>query len=202
MGEGEGRTVGKILMQSEDARTYSQSIPIIPEHVITVEPEAVTWLLPAHRSLMHCIDTKGKRHALDVVWPHLILRVVRRSLYVVAVESAKRPTSATRLFAAPLANVYEGVGNVCTGSAILPRSSCVESIQDWNRVVTQTYNTHVNHREALRGGADSDQLLAFWKNRVGKRTPPSVRQYTPMPMSMGQWLQQTAVKQGNSHAND
>ena len=194
MGEGEGRTVGNILLQSEDARTYSRTIPILSEHVLTVEPDAVTWFVPAHRALMHCLDTKGKRHALDVVWPHLILRVVRRTLYVVAVESAHRPCASTPLFAAPLTNISAGVGRMCTGSAVLPRSSSVDSIPSWDRIVTQTYNTHVNHGSTLRGGASNEQLLDFWKGRVGKRTPPSARRYTSLQMNLSQWLKQTTTE--------
>lgn len=198
MGAEDGRTLGNLLLQADAARRYSDAIPLIPENVLTVEPDAVTWFLPAMRAPMHCKDAKGKRHALDVVWPHLILRVVRRELFVVAVDSAQRPTRQSRLYAAPLANVYAET-SVCTGSATLPRGSDTDSIDGWNRVLLGTYNTHVNHPGTLANGATSEQLLTFWQRRVGKRSPPSARNYSPLGMTLNEWLGRTAAVQSARH---
>ena len=190
MGEEDGRELGNLLLRAEASRSQGRSIPILPANVLTVERDAVTWLVPARRAAMHSIDKEGKRHALDVLWPHLILRVVRRKLYIVAVESANRPDARTRLFAAPLPNIYSST-EVCTGSARLPRSSEVDSIAEWEGVLFRSFNTHVNHDATLKGGATSDELLTFWQKRVGKRTPPSARGFTPLKATLGEWLSMT-----------
>lgn len=190
MGEDDGRELGNLLLQADDARTSAHTVPILPEQLLTLETDALTWMLPARRTLMHCLDNKGKRHALDVLWPNLVMRVVRRKLFVIAVESVKRPAHDSRIFAAPLANVHSDT-SVCTGSAILPRSSGIEAMRGWESVIYNTYNTHTNHDRTLKGGASSDELLAFWQGRVGKRTPPSPRAFTRLPTTFGSWLKST-----------
>jgi PRTRC genetic system protein B len=190
MGEQDGRTIGNLLLKADASRAHGHTIPILPANVLTIERDALTWLVPARRATMHSIDGKGQRHSFDVCWPNLVLRVVRRKLYIVAVESAARPDARTRLFAAPLPNLYSNT-SLCTGSATLPRTSDVESIPKWESVLFRSFNTHVNHEKTLKGGASSDQLFDFWKRRVGKRSPPSARNFTPLAMTLGQWLSQT-----------
>ena len=69
-------------------------------------------------------------------------------LYVAALGSSRRPAASTRLYHAPLMNV-DAFGRVCTGTADLPASCGIPDIPAWERVMHDTYYSHVNQNHTL-----------------------------------------------------
>ena len=168
-------------------RGAQRSVTVLPANVIAIERDAVTWFVPGAKRPMHYRTSKGKGETYNVVWPHLIFRAVKRTLYVAAVATAERPLEHTPLLHAPLANV-NAEGLVCTGSSRLPRETGIASRDGWEYVIFGTYFTHPNHSHALSGGASASDLCDFWKGRVGRKTAPAVKNMTPMNFTLGRWL--------------
>ena len=146
---------------------------------------SMTWCRPAASASMYWrTATVEKIHA---VLPGLIFHVRDRSLYVAAYEGAGAPTIHTKLYHAPLGNVFKETG-VCVGSATLPVSMQARDIPDWERVLLGTNFTHVNHPQTLKGGATTEKLIAFWKKRSRLKGPPGERLLCPLGVNAGQWV--------------
>lgn len=123
----------------------------------------IAWHVPAAvRGLYY---KHGKAHAMRVPWPALVF-VARRGgeLQLFAVAGDSRPTPATRLYHAPLANV-NAHGVMCWGSAERPRFG-VSGIPDYETAVFRTWFTHPNHDRAIAGGKRTkggDYIFDFYR---------------------------------------
>lgn len=102
----------------------------------------------------------------------------KESLTVFAVASARRPTAKTKLYQAPLFNVYEN-GNVCMGTINIKikQSASVEAfIAAWEDYIFNSYFSHlVQNHNPVKGNC-----VTLWKELVntGKPFPKEVLKKT------------------------
>jgi PRTRC genetic system protein B len=136
---------------------------------------------------LHPVD--GKRKIVKVRWPTLAMYAVNRKLFLVGLEKDERPTPATKVFHAPLANIWAST-QVCTGSAPLPLSCNTDSMAEWEHIVFETGFSHQNHEEVLRrprGRAFIDPM-DYWPKADKKTGAFPATQLTPLHLTMGKWL--------------
>lgn len=113
---------------------------------------------------------------LLVEWPPLLFAVNKktRSLQVMALATDSRPNMNTRLYHAPLMNIYSSA-ILCLGTANLPKNLTPSTIPECQSVLIESQFTHVNHANTLRGGCTNSEHLAFWKEKSAMNGAPPKR---------------------------
>ncbi len=169
--------------------TEGKGLTFLPEHILLQDRFSTLWWVPSSIRPMYLHPTSGKRKTIKVRWPTLALYAVNRKLYIVGLEKDERPTPSTKVFHAPLANVWQ-TSQICTGGAKLPISCDTSSIPEWEDVVFATGFSHKNHDVAIRraGGRAGIDPMTFWPKRDKKTGAFPATQLTPLHMTMGKWL--------------
>jgi PRTRC genetic system protein B len=132
---------------------------------------------------------------LDVPWPRLLLIATASGrLGMAALRGVGRPRPASRVYHAPLMNVWEG-GLVCTGSADLPGGCGLADRAAWEAVVTETAFSHVNQPKTLRldgaGEVTTPAHLKFWKalSKDGKADEFPHDRLMPMGLTVADFIE-------------
>lgn len=157
----------------------------LPPTLLRATTTGLTWYRPAARARQHWRTPTG-RVTLDAVLPSLLFHVQEGVLAVAAFIGDERPTEHTRLFAAPLGNVYSD-GIVCIGNCTLPSTWDPSTCKRWEAVLLDSNFSHIN-AATLRGNASTEELIAFWQKRARYRTPPAERSLAPLNVTAGAWV--------------
>jgi PRTRC genetic system protein B len=112
---------------------------------------------------------------IDVPWPRLLMVANRNGkLAVAALKTNGRVSAKTKLYHAPLMNVYAN-GNVCTGSATLPNECGIDQIKVWESVMFDSAFSHVNNPSTLFLAGDKSKAVdnnahyRFWLSLSKKK---------------------------------
>lgn len=147
----------------------SVSVEFLPPHVLSRTPDSITWWAPAAIRPMFYAKEKGREVALlsgrRFPQPGLIFRAQPGSLDVRAIACHHRPEADTALHRAPYWNVNDQ-GNVCLGSARVPREVTIASLPAWEEGFFQSEFTHPNAARKLTehpGG-----FIGLWTSLLGK----------------------------------
>ncbi|PSU31663.1 hypothetical protein [Photobacterium lutimaris] len=102
---------------------------------------------------------RNKTFAKPIKWCNFIFKLQGNGLSVFAVQHKSRPTEKTRLYFAPLPNVYSS-GIICLGSCSLPRNKDIDVISE---CYFDSVKTHLNNRKLLRDHKEvSDTQFLNW----------------------------------------
>lgn len=196
---------GRVALPSDErrladilaSRSRRTRIDLVPENLLHSEADALAWWMPPTQREMLVKDKQGVAHALSVVWPSLVALVVRRKLYIVALDGTARPACDSAVYHPPLANVYED-GSVCTGSAALPHGQAIADLPGWRAVIEATYWSHDNTTKVLaapkahkgkRPTTDNYRAAEFWKGRSGTNIPVREADLVPLGMNLTAWME-------------
>lgn len=174
------------LMSKEDVEAVLRSmlemgkrkVSLLPPNVVSISETHIAWTVPAQVRPMLFNITGIPMKKIDVPWPRLLMVANRNGkLAVAALKTNGRVSAKTRLYQAPLMNVYAN-GNVCTGSATLPDECGIDQLRAWEAVMFDSAFSHVNNPSTLSLAGDKDKAVnnkahyRFWlslsKKKVGK----------------------------------
>lgn len=169
------------LMSKNDVKNILQSmlelsnrkISLLPSNVVSISETHIAWTTSAQVRPMLFKMKLMPLKKINVPWPRLLMVAnCKGKLAVAALKNGGRVNTKTRLYHAPLMNVYDN-GNVCTGSAALPDECGVNQINAWESVMFDSAFSHVNNPSTLSlDNVDSKALYRFWfslfKNGIGK----------------------------------
>lgn len=128
----------------------------IDERILVKNSQMIVWTYtPPKGQLLH-YRHNGKTLVAPIQWNNLIFKKHGRALSVVAVRSKKRPSLTTRVYHAPIPNVYTS-GNICLGNVSLPET---DNIDDLAQVYLQSTKTHLNNSIFLRKHAKDKSLTS------------------------------------------
>jgi len=120
---------------------------IMPEHVLFKDAGDTLWWHPQQQRPMWFL--RGRRRVKHVVpWPALVFHVRGQTLRVVALNNNERPSDRSRIYHAPLMNIYAD-DRLCMGN-ISPPGSGIGAINAWESAIYDTVFTHVNHDLTLK----------------------------------------------------
>lgn len=174
------------LMSKDDVESVLRSmlemgkrkVSLLPPNVVSISETHIAWTVPAKVRPMLFNITGMPMKKIDVPWPRLLMVANRNGkLAVAALKTNGRVSAKTKLYQAPLMNVYTN-GNVCTGSATLPNECGIDQIKAWESVMFDSAFSHVNNPSTLSLDGDKDQAVdnkahyRFWhslsKNKADK----------------------------------
>lgn len=169
----------------------SRSEQFLDGRILVLSHRVMAWYAPPVKRKMHFSDRTGGNHqAVEVIWPGLVFKVRSGGEFSIAAFAGnRRPTPSTRLYHAPLQNIWAGTG-VCIGTATIPKSDEIKpsSIPAWESVIYDTNFSHINHDRVLAGGADNRKLVKFWKDKAKSGKGVQAKEMTPLEITLDQWL--------------
>jgi PRTRC genetic system protein B len=136
----------------------------LPDNLLVASKSILCWHEPSKVRPMWFIEAGT---SVSVKWPHLVFVASERGLRVFAMLGNKRPTTETKLYHAPLMNIY-GDGRLCFGSAVCPDRITVDSIPEWNAAIFDSRFSHVNHDRTIKGAVTSTEHARWWRDRNGQ----------------------------------
>lgn len=149
------------------------------------------WYRPAQRRPMWFQRGKQKR-MLTVPWPSLVFHARNGGLRVAALRTrTKRPGPNTRLFHAPLMNIYDN-GALCLGNITAP--SCdLSGMAGWEEAIYDTLFVHTNHADTLRHPTppkdDNIAHYRFWRTLHSEKADRfPVNALVPHHETLEDWL--------------
>ncbi|MRV70599.1 PRTRC system protein B [Duganella sp. FT92W] len=145
----------------------TQTNGFLPANVLYAQADLLMWWQPAcrrHIAFQCSADTLGVRGGV-VPHPALLFCAGRHGWRVWALSDDVRPTPETALYQAPYFNVNRE-GQVCTGTAAVPRGIAIEQIDEWEDVFFRSQFTHPSAPKLVshRRGA-----FAFWRAMLNGR---------------------------------
>lgn len=172
------------LMSKEDVESVLRSmlemgkrkVSLLPPNVVSISETHIVWIVPAQIRPMLFNITGMPMKKIDVPWPRLLMVAnCKGKMAVAALKTNGRVSIKTRLYQAPLMNVYAN-GNVCTGSATLPNECGIKQIKSWESVMFDSAFSHVNNPSTLSLAGDKDKAVdnkahyRFWLSLSKKKT--------------------------------
>ncbi len=172
---------------------HYKGIGLLPENLLAQQADTLIWYVKGKCHPVH-FNINNKIHRINnAPYPNLIYAVKNGTLKIAAYKGTKRPTAKTALYHAPLMNIYKDT-RVCTGSATLPSDSSICTMIEWEKVITDTAYSHINHDYTLQHKSQSKQtstaeLLRFWEKLGRQKTTkfPS-KSLRPINMTLQEWL--------------
>lgn len=144
-------------------RNAARAAEFLPSTVLGVTSTAVTWwCAPAMRRVFFDCRKVGERSA-DVPHPGLVFQAGVDGFRVFALAGDMRPDENTALFEPPYFNTWN-LGQICIGSAKVPRRIEVSAIRGWEEGFFNSAFTHPNHggtRVSYEAG-----FHAFWTDML------------------------------------
>lgn len=155
------RSIVDALVQLD--RNAAPKAEFLPSTVVGVTSAAVTWWCPpAVRRVFFKCTKVGERSAV-VPHPGLVFQAGADGFRVFALKGDARPDEQTALFEPPYFNTWDG-GQICIGSAKVPRRIEVSAIKGWEEGFFNSAFTHPNP-----GGKSMSYKLgvyAFWTDML------------------------------------
>ncbi|WP_321817862.1 MULTISPECIES: PRTRC system protein B [unclassified Paraburkholderia] len=144
-------------------RNAAPKAEFLPTTVLGVTSAAVTWWCPpaARRVFFKC-RTVGERSAI-VPHPGLVFQAGAEGFRVFALNGEGRPKESTPLFEPPYFNTWDH-GQICIGSAKVPRRIEVAAIDGWEEGFFNSAFTHPNH--GSKRVAYQDGFYTFWTHML------------------------------------
>jgi PRTRC genetic system protein B len=177
------RAMGEALLESA-AKQYGAG-EIMPEGMIMANEKVCAWFRPARQRFMH-VAIGGERRAVNVRWPNLVMAHANGELFLAATDSKSHPDGLTKLYRAPLGNVYAST-KVCLGNARVPRENGISAIEGWDKVVFDSAFTHTNCA-SMKGQESGMDVAHYWKQRDGKANAFPKAKLLPLDMTLAAWL--------------
>jgi PRTRC genetic system protein B len=161
-------------------------LSVLPENVLAFSTHKLVWFeKPKKRVLFFqtsdpCLESLSGQ---TFPQPALLFVASLRSLQVYALDTSKRPSSQTPLFAAPYYNTSRAT--VCLGSTSLPTTLGVADTEAYSRAFFASAFTHGTAEQLLRGWGGS--YGEFWQF-VGKRGKFPTEYLVPFSQTLGEVL--------------
>lgn len=154
---------------------------------------AVLGVAGARASAPDVVCLRQGAYLLDVPWPDLVFAATDNRISLAALATRGRPRLGTRIYHAPLFNVYES-GAVCLGSAQVGEMLGTQSIPAFEDAIFGSLFSHGNFRGNLArshdGGVTSDaDHLRFWRALSRDHVPVfPTDALVPMKTTLGAFL--------------
>jgi PRTRC genetic system protein B len=161
-------------------------LELLPENVLACSPHKLVWFETAKKRVMFFDSSDTFLQRLSgQTFPHpaLLFCATLRSLNVFALAADERPSSTTKLYAAPYFNTTRA--NVCLGTTALPTQLKPSETAAYSEAFFASAFTHGTNERLLRGwGGSYGEFWSFVKNQ--KRFP--TKYLVPFGQTLGETL--------------
>ncbi len=139
----------------------------IDSRILISTPRKLVWHYTPEPDQNFYYNHGSNRIISPIKWCSFVFKRVGKNLSVVALQHKTRPKPTTRVYHAPLGNVYASSA-ICLGTVQLPNTNDIDEI---SKAYFESVKTHINNTAFLRGIENLTNLDYFnWINE--KRTRP------------------------------
>lgn len=122
---------------------------LLPANVLAHSSQHLCWYVKSQKKTMWFTEATGIASCKIMInWPNLILTVCRDELFISAYCGSRRPSSKTKLYHAPLMNVFDNC-SLCMGDSIPPKENPIACMDEWEEAVFNTRFSHINDETPL-----------------------------------------------------
>ncbi|MBT42548.1 MAG: hypothetical protein CMF12_08495 [Idiomarina sp.] len=192
---------GKIVEAKSAVDALSKTIeqPVengwISNRVLFDSPDKLIWSRPSGASTLWF---RGGRDAegVHVIYPRLVFCLNRKTKKLYCFAAAKKaPTKDTRLYVAPVMNVYQD-GSLCQGTATLPSNlagASDELLTACENTLFDSQFTHVNNPFTFKNTQGKDVSTAEhmnrWRTLSKENRAPTTKELTKLPFTIKELAQ-------------
>ncbi|ENM5835483.1 hypothetical protein NTH44_003593 [Vibrio metoecus] len=133
-------------MYEAQSNNNSHSKSLLDERILVKNCDELVWYYKPEDKQRFFYRHEGRTINAPIKWPTFIFRKTGNELKVGVIQHNKRPTLTTRIYYAPLPNVYDS-GKICLGSCTLPNTFDVDEI---SKAYFNSVKTHINNKKMLR----------------------------------------------------
>ncbi|MFL9886802.1 PRTRC system protein B [Paraburkholderia agricolaris] len=166
---GAGRPIDRASLHTalqELATNTAGKASFLPETVLAVSPEAITWWHPPARKRVFFRCPEIRSAGAVVPHPGLVFHASLGGFRVFATMEDTRPTPETVLYEPPYFNTWDW-GKICIGTAQVPNRIDVAAIDGWECGFFESAFTHPN--TGKRRIDYEDGPYAFWRDLLAGR---------------------------------
>lgn len=124
----------------------SSTLSLTDERILATSHDTIVWTYTPKPSQPLFYRQGGKTIAKPIMWPTFIFKKKGGSLSVGVLRGRGRPNANTKVYCAPLPNVYHN-GGICMGSCNITNLDDIDAISE---EYLNSTKTHLNNREFLR----------------------------------------------------
>ncbi|WP_439438041.1 hypothetical protein [Salinivibrio costicola] len=125
----------------------SESVGLIDQRLLVKNSKHMVWMYTPTPDQPFYYRHMNKRLATPINWPTLVFKRTGQSLSVCVLQHKTRPSLNTRVYHAPLPNVYKS-GSICLGGCVLPMTDDIDAITE---EYLNSVKTHLNFDGGFRG---------------------------------------------------
>lgn len=168
------KALRQLLATTEKSKeeAFTSGSRLLPPNILYVDGRLsrknLMWYEPAQMRSMR-FDSTGKRVTLKLPMPAMLFYVEQDKLSVYALATNERPTEATKVYLAPVYNLYAD-SSVCMGNVKYPKevSDITAFVEGWSSAFWSSYFTHeLGGRQTAK-----TPLPKLYKQLKGKTTFP------------------------------
>lgn len=134
------------LQDTSSNSLYAKS-EILDERILVKSTSKLAWYYQPKPSQRLFYKQSGRTLNAKINWCTFVFVRVQKRLFVGVIQHNKRPNAKTRVYAAPLPNVYEKTGSICLGSCVLPDTMDIDKISE---TYLNSVKTHLNSQSQFR----------------------------------------------------
>lgn len=157
--------VKEMFDEMTDSSNTKASLEILPQNVIHFSSKAIVWHTKRRKRTLFFLN-----EAIEIEYPPLLFIYDKSlNLSIYALPNNSRPHGDTRIYHAPLFNIYSS-GVLCRGNLKFPNSLKLSSISLIEQEYFNSRCSHVNHDFTLkvkRGQEKitTNKLLSYWRKK-------------------------------------
>lgn len=163
----------------------------LPRNLMMLNSSQMVWYVPSRKRPMH-FRSNGKVMHIDVIWPSLVFRFSASGTLSVAAYAGKgAPKPSTKLYHAPLWNIYANT-RLCAGSAETTNIIGVEAMPIWEAAIFDTLFSHSNHSLVIKPKGSQKAVsdasyLRFMRQKAKRNEIIKASEMTPLNKTLEQW---------------
>lgn len=168
-----------------------KGLGFIPNNLFFQDKGVFGWVIPSSQRELF-FNVSGRKTSFQTALPNLVLVSNGVDFFIFGAKTKNiKPT--TPLFYAPLMNIYIG-GKMCKGSTAFPLTVSVENLNEWEDLLFNTFNSHVNHEKTLNKNckvSTTDYMKAMKKlGGEGRKFPNQL--LTPANLTVQELIKKVA----------
>ena len=174
-------------------------VEFIDLRILVKSRQMLVWYNPPQKTEISfkSSDFSGN---IETLIPGLIFIATPGKLRCYSYKGKSRPTPDTKLYWAPLGNMYES-GSFCTGNCDTPKDNSIASIAAWERFVLECTNTHTGNVQVLKSASGFKQMVEFYQALSSGETKSfPARELVPMPSKKSHQTLRAALRNGGKEA--
>lgn len=162
------------LSTATTLNSNTQSELIDPRILVKTANKLVWHYTPKATQRLYYSHANKKINA-PIMWCNFVFMLQGKQLSVAAVQHKTRPNANTRLYHAPLPNVYQS-GKICLGNCTMPDTLDIDALSE---TYFDSVKTHLNFKGQLRANKETSQsqYYEYIKSKINQ--PIRVSELTP-----------------------